>query len=75
MINRIDLALVNQRRAARFGPCSNTGAIDSKSGRHRSSAPPVQDCGLLSVCLQQGFGAATNSCCRRAPTALVRGIV
>src|SRR5882762_5936785 len=39
MTNRIDLALVNQWRAARFGPCSNTGAIDSKSGRHQSSVP------------------------------------
>jgi len=39
MTNHIDLALVNQRRAARFDPCSNTGAIDSKSGRHPSSVP------------------------------------
>jgi len=38
MTNRIDLALVNQWRAARFDPCSNTGAIDSQSGRHPSAS-------------------------------------
>jgi hypothetical protein len=38
MTNRIDLACVNQWRTSRFRPCSNTRAIDSKSGRHRSSA-------------------------------------
>jgi len=26
-------------RCSRFGPCSNTGAIDSKSGRQPSSVP------------------------------------
>src|SRR4029077_19254638 len=43
MTNRIDLALENQWRAARFGPCSNTGVIDSKSGRHPSSVPPFAE--------------------------------
>jgi hypothetical protein len=46
-------------RCSRFGPCGNTGAIDSKSGRQPSSLPSFAE--LLGVTT----AAAGAACCSR----------
>ena len=76
MTNRIDLALVNQWRAARFDPCSNTGAIDSKSGRHPSSVPCFAELRApVGLSTTRHRNASAKHMRRRLPVQVYRGRV